>query len=107
MTDWADVAAPIHFPGPVEADDLRRWPEVYGLARWFYDQNATELSNGTIVALGWHDCLIVARLIHEADEPWADHPAAQFAELLTRKLEELLGAAPNTGTNVPTEGETK
>ena len=97
MADWADVAAPIHFPESVDAADLRRWPEVYGLAKWFYNQNATELSDGTIVALGWDECLMVARLIHEADEPWTDHPAARFAELLTRKLEELLGAAPTTG----------
>ena len=103
MADWADVAAPIHFPEPVEADALRHEPEVFGLAKWFYNQNGTELSDGSVVAFGWHDCLTIARLIHEADEPWTDHPAVRFAELLTKRLETWM-AAPTTGTSVPTEG---
>ena len=91
MTDWADVAAPIHFPEPVDAVALRAEPELFGLAKWFYEQNATELSDGSVVAFGWEDCLTIARCIYECDEPWSDHPAVRFAELLTKKLEAILG----------------
>ncbi len=91
--DWADIAGPVHFPEPVDAVSLRETPEIYGLAKWFYEQNATELSDGTVVALGWGECLMVARCIYEADDPWSDHPAIRFAELLTAKLEATLGSA--------------
>lgn len=90
MVDWADVAAPIHFPEPVDAEALRREPEMFGLAKWFWEQNAKELTDGNIVAFGWHDCLIIARMIHESEEPWSDHPAVRFAELLTKRLERFL-----------------
>lgn len=100
MADWADIAAPIHFSEPVDANALRHEPEMFGLAKWFYEQNAKELTDGSIVALGWQDCLTIARTIYECDEPWTEHPAKQFAELLTKRLEAIL-AAPTTGT--PTE----
>lgn len=87
MADWADIAAPIHFPEPVDAVALRREPEMFALAKWFWEQNATELSDGSVVAFGWHDCLTIARMIYECDEPWGEHPAARFADLLIRGLE--------------------
>ncbi|KKK54351.1 hypothetical protein LCGC14_3085640, partial [marine sediment metagenome] len=54
--------------------------EIKEVAAWLYDQNAQELSDGTIVALGHPDCEMVARCIIESADAKSDLHRSQLAD---------------------------
>lgn len=67
---------------------------VKQVADWLYDQNARELSDGTIVCFGRHDAHMIARLILDGPR---ENTTVAFAELLCQRLEAKYAAERQKG----------